>query len=129
MQVKLEDTIAMCISAGYPEFLCRLEVRMGFLESWLGKVEMLVLDHSEDLSLGKLFQMGSYFIHGLIVRTPLVPLPKIWHFEKLFACWRQLIGKLILGFLQINGFITSKLWLESAPPCLLYLGGAKWQNE
>lgn len=125
-QVELEDSIATGISAGYPEFLCRLEVGVDSLEFWLGKVERLVLDRSEYSSLGKLFQMGSYSIHGLMLWTALMPIPEIRLSAKLFACWRRLIGKPILEFLQLDGILTNELWLDFSPPCLSELGAAIW---
>lgn len=126
LQFELEDAIASGISAGYPEFLCRLEVGMDSLESRLGKVEWLVIEHWVYSSAGKLFQMGSYSFHGLTLRIALKPLPEFRNSAKLFACWHRLIGKPILEFLQRECIHTNKTWFESFPPSLSDLGTAIW---
>lgn len=111
--------IARGVSAEYPEFLRRLDAGVESLGSWLAIVEVVVLC-SNYVSLGTLYQMGEYSIHGLALRSALSPLPEVRKSKPIFVCWCRLVGKPILAFLERHGVHTSKLWLAS--PLLA------WQN-
>lgn len=125
-----ERDIAAGINAGYPEFLARIEVGVDSIASWLCKLDSSVLSNPNSTvkKLGRKFQWDVYAFYGLTVWTALVPSPIIKTSDFLYPCWKRLIGRPILAFLEKEGIETSEQWFEDGPPRLSAIfGKARWQ--
>lgn len=116
---ELEDDVERGMAAGYPEFLCKVELGLDTLYSWLLKVENFVCAQIliEGASLGKVFTFSGVKIHGLSFWYALSSAPHIRKTRRILNLWKRLIGLPILEFFEFTGFNPSISWIENGPPC------------
>lgn len=121
--VNLSDVEAG-IAAGYPPYMCRIEVGIMKLEDWLHHVELGqlrgILPSSQ--SLGDSFNFSGVLIRGFT-------LWRVLHFHslskeptKVFKLWNRVIGEPIVDCLVKAGINANADWLTKGPPCLPALG-------
>lgn len=51
--------------------------------------------------------MGDIYVHGLSIWNALIPLTEIRSSKRLLVCWRRLVGKPLLPFLEKQGLVTN----------------------
>lgn len=97
--------IAEGVLAGYPDYLCTIEVGKISLANWLRSLEIVLSEGPSEkiTSMGKRFQFGRYIVHGLTFWTALTTAQATRHSDEVFCCWKRLIGNPLMDFLEKEG--------------------------
>lgn len=112
------------VIAEYPEFLINLVDGSVSLATWLGSMDVAVVQFYKPgiVQIGKIFYWEDLSIHGLTFWKVLTSLPTIRSNAAFFRCWKRLVGSPVLDFLHQQGLEIDEAWLVDGPPCLLELG-------